>query len=294
MEQQLRYIVPPEYHETSLQTFLRKGCGMSSRTVVKTKQRENGMLVDGKPFRTIDRVKAGQEVLLTLPVDEVTVEPIPLPLDIRYEDEDILLINKPAGLAVHPSAGLPGPTLANAVVAYYQNNGQNLSFRPLNRLDKNTSGLLLAAKNRHIAYALTKQTEKVYLAVVVGRMEGSGVINQPIRVKEGSCITREVGEGGKSSLTRWKSLYASDVFSLLRVVIETGRTHQIRVHMAWCGHPLAGDTMYGDDQTILQRHGLHCGEMSFVHPATGEYLSFSAPLPSDMADLLKQNGVAGS
>ena len=195
---------------------------------------------------------------------------------------------------MHPSAGKPEPTLANAVVAHFEREGQPLSFRPINRLDRNTSGLLLAAKNAHVAYAMMRKPQKVYLALAVDRMEGAGVVDQPIRVKEGCCITREVGEGGKESLTRWEALATDGTVTLLRVVIETGRTHQIRVHMAWLGHPLVGDTMYGDpegDGLGLERHGLHCAHMALVHPLTGEELAFDSPLPPDMEGILREHGL---
>lgn len=285
--QQLTYTVPPEFDGEPLQNFLRRGCGMSWRMVVKLKRVERGMTADGCPMRTIDRVRKGQTVVLCMPEDTVKIEPIELPLDVVYEDDALLVINKPPYLAVHPSAGLPGPTLANAVVSHFDKAGQALSFRPLNRLDKNTSGLLLAAKNAHAAHALAGQAHKEYLALALGNMEGSGTVDQPIRVKEGCCITREVGEGGKPSITHWQALASTDDATLLRLWLETGRTHQIRVHMAWLGHPLAGDTMYGTDQAVMIRHGLHCARMTLRHPMTGETLAFSARPPEDMLHSLR-------
>ena len=287
----LTYTVPPSYDGETVQSFLRRGCGLSSRMVVRLKQLPAGITADGAPVRTIDRLRAGQIVLLTLPEDAVRIEGADLPLVVVYEDDQVLLVNKPPYLAVHPSAGKPEPTLANAVVAYYAAQGTPRSFRPVNRLDRNTSGLLLAAKNPHAAYALTGKCRKAYFALVLGRLQGSGTIDQPIRVKEGCCITREVGQGGKASVTHWESLAASDEASLLRVVIDTGRTHQIRVHLSWLGHPLAGDTMYGDDQTVMARHGLHCGEMTFPHPLSGEPLRFFSPLPEDFCQALVRCGL---
>lgn len=274
--------MPPEYDGQPVQNFLRRACGLSWRMVVRVKNVPNGITADGVMRRTIDPVFAGQTVRLRLPEDQVRIEGVDAPLDVVFEDEALLVVNKPAWLAVHPSAGKPEPTLANIVVHHYAESGQPLSFRPVNRLDRNTSGLLLAAKNPHVAHALTGAVKKEYTAIVCGQLRGTGVIDQPIRVKEGCCITREVGEGGKPSLTRWCAVAGHENATCLRVVIETGRTHQIRVHMAWLGHPLAGDTMYGTDQEILTRHGLHCGVMAFVHPLTGESLRFTAPLPEDM------------
>ncbi len=288
---QFEYTVPPEYHGRTMQDFLRKACGLSWRMVVKLKQVPGGMTADGKPMRTIDRLTAGQTVRVQMPEDAVKIEGAAMPIDVAYEDEHILIVNKPPYLAVHPSAGKPEPTLANGVVGYFERQGTPLSFRPVNRLDRNTSGLLLAAKSPHIAYTLAQKPQKVYLAIVLGRLEGEGTIDQPIRVREGSCITREVGEGGKDSLTHWQSLATDGEISLLRVVIETGRTHQIRVHMAWLGYPLAGDTMYGTDETYLPRHGLHCARMSLTHPVTGQAVVVSATMPADMRGLLEKHGL---
>lgn len=289
--QTLTYQVGQAYDGDTLQNFLRRGCGLSWRMVVRLKQTPDGMTVEGCPARSIDRVWAGQRVVLHLPEDKVRIEGADLPLSVVYEDEAILVVDKPPYLAVHPSAGKPEPTLANAVVAHYARQGMALSFRPTNRLDRNTSGLLLAAKNAHVAYALTNRAHKEYLAVVLGRLEGEGLIDQPIRIREGSCITREVGEGGKDSRTHWRALATDGEISLVRLVLETGRTHQIRVHMAWLGHPLAGDTMYGPGDGLLARHGLHCAVLQVDHPLTGAPLRFESPLPADMASLLRERGL---
>lgn len=282
----LTYTVPAAYDGDTLQNFLRRDCGLSWRMVVKLKRVEQGMTIDGTPARTIDRVKEGQTVILRLPEDTVRIEGMNMDLDVVWEDDNLLVVNKPPYLAVHPSAGLPDPTLANGVVAYYHRKGEERSFRPVNRLDRNTSGLLLAGKNAHAVYALAGQVKKEYLALVLGHLTGSGVIDQPIRVKEGCCITREVGKGGKASVTHWEALTGNDTVTLVRLWLETGRTHQIRVHMSWLGYPLAGDTMYGTDETVMPRHGLHCFRMQIPHPITGEELDLKAALPPDMAAIV--------
>ncbi len=287
----LFYTIPTEYDGASVQTFLRQGCGFSWRMVVRLKHKEGGITVNGEHRRSIDRVNAGERLCLCFPEDTVRIDDADLPLSVAYEDESLLVVDKPPYLAVHPSAGKPEPTLANAVVGYYRRNGQPHSFRPVNRLDRNTSGLLLAAKNAHIAYALTHKAEKTYLAIVLGELHGSGTIDQPIRVKEGCCITREVGEGGKDSVTHYEALGTDGEITLVRLRLETGRTHQIRVHMAWLGYPLAGDTMYGTDETVLPRHGLHCAEMVFTHPLAEEKISLTSALPEDMATCLRDHGL---
>ena len=284
---ELCYTVPPAFDGDTMQNFLRRDCGLSWRMVVKLKRVERGITLDGVPVRTIDRIKAGQTVRLRMPEDTVRIDAVDMPLAVVWEDDNLLVVNKPPYLAVHPSAGLPDPTLANAVVGYYRRRGEEHSFRPVNRLDRNTSGLLLVGKNAHATYALAGKVHKEYLALVLGNLQGAGCIDQPIRVKDGCCITREVGEGGKPSITHYEALASNGSVTLVRLWLETGRTHQIRVHMAWLGYPLAGDTMYGTDETVLPRHGLHCYRMAFTHPLTGEALSLSAPLPEDMERLIK-------
>lgn len=287
----LRYTVPPEYHGQTVQNFLRRACGLSWRMVVKLKNVPQGICVNSEPRRTIDLVEAGQDVVLTLPEDTVKVEPMPLSLAVVYEDDSLLVINKPPYLAVHPSAGKTDPTLANGVAAYFQEAGTPLAFRPLSRLDKNTSGLLPAAKHAHAAYAFGGKIRKVYYALVLGRLTGSGTIDQPIGIKEGCTITRTVRQDGKPSVTHWQALATDGEVTLVRVVIDTGRTHQIRVHMAWLGYPLAGDTMYGTDTVVMPRQGLHCGELSISHPFTGEEITLTCPLPADMQEVLNRRNL---
>lgn len=282
----LTFTVPPEHDGINVQRFLRQVCGLSWRLVVKLKRVENGITVDGVLRRTIDRLSAGQTVVLQMPADTLRVEPADMPLTIVYEDEHLLIIDKPPHLAVHPSAGKPEPTLAAGVAAYFLQKGETRAFRPLSRLDRNTSGLLPAAKNTHVAYALSRRFQKTYFAIVLGELHGQGTIDQPLRIKEGSCITREVGDGGKPSVTHWEALATDGVISWVKLVPETGRTHQLRAHMAWMGYPLVGDTMYGTDETVMTRHALHCAELRLIHPITEQELVFSSPLPEDMKQVL--------
>lgn len=287
----LRYTVPPAWDGQTVQNFLRRECGLSWRMVVKLKNVPLGIAVNGEQKRTIDPVFAGQEVVLTMPEDTVKVEPMPIPLAVAYEDESLLVIDKPPYLAVHPSAGKTDPTLANGVAAYFQEKGTPLSFRPLSRLDRNTSGLLPAAKHAHAAYAFGGCIRKVYYALVLGELTGSGTIDQPIGIKDGCTISREVRPDGKPSVTHWWALATDGEVTLVRVVIDTGRTHQIRVHMAWLGHPLAGDTMYGTDTEVMPRQGLHCGELHVKNPFTNEEITLTSPLPADMAEVLSRRNI---
>ena len=287
---ELCYTVPPAFDGDTMQNFLRRDCGLSWRMVVKLKRVERGITLDGVPVRTIDRIKAGQTVRLRMPEDTVRIDAVDMPLAVVWEDDNLLVVNKPPYLAVHPSAGLPDPTLANAVVGYYRRRGEEHSFRPVNRLDRNTSGLLLVGKNAHATYALAGKVHKEYLALVLGNLQGAGCIDQPIRVKDGCCITREVGEGGKPSITHYEALASNGSVTLVRLWLETGRTHQIRVHMAYLGHPVAGDPVYGGRHRAPEPEGqcLHAREIGFVHPITGEQLSFTSPLPDYFTDFLRR------
>ncbi len=284
------YTVPDAFDGQTVQNFLRQGCRLSWRMVVKLKRVENGITVDGIHSRTIDRVRMGQTVTVTMPTDDVKIEGMDIPLQIAYEDTYLLIVDKPPFLAVHPSAGKPDPTLANAVVYYFEKQGTPMSFRPLSRLDRNTSGLLTVSKSSHLAFALTGEVEKTYLAVVCGELHGEGVIDAPIRVKEGSIITREIGEGGKPSRTHWRALATDGDISLVQLQLETGRTHQIRVHMAHIGHPLVGDTVYGIDER-LPRHALHCTRLRFTHPVSKESMDIYSGLPEDMRQLLSAHNM---
>ncbi|MBR2339158.1 MAG: RluA family pseudouridine synthase [Clostridia bacterium] len=290
----LTFIIPPEYDGETVQTFLRQGQGFSWRMVVRLKHTENGITVNGEHRRSIDPVYVGDRLVLQTPEETIRVEPVDMPLSVVYEDDALLVVDKPPYLAVHPSAFKPEPTLANAVVGYYTKQGQPYAFRPTNRLDRNTSGLLLTAKNSHVAFALAHKVDKTYLAIVLGALEGKGTIDQPIRIKDGCCITREVGEGGKESRTHYEALATDGNVTLVRLRLETGRTHQIRVHMSWLGFPLAGDTMYGTDETEMPRHALHCEQMSFYHPMTGERITLHSSLPDDMKQCLKKHGLEES
>lgn len=286
----MEYVVPKEWDGSKAHTFFKQYIGLSSRMIIRLKHTENGITVGGELCRTVDILHEGDIVKIRLPEEAINIETADIPLDIVYEDDYVLVINKPPYIAVHPSRGKPSPTIANAVAKYYQSKNEEHLFRPVNRLDKNTSGLLLVAKTAPIAYSLTGKSQKEYYAIVEGSLEGEGVIDQPIRVKEGSFITREVGEGGKSSITHWESMNHTEDASLIHLWLETGRTHQIRVHMAWLGHALLGDTLYGRESSDIGRQALHCGKLKFFHPIKKEWMETESPIPDDMDNVLKKIG----
>lgn len=285
----LKFTVPAEFDGALLKVFLRRGCGLSSHLMVSLKQTENGILLNGTHARVIERVAAGDTVTLSLPVEDCPVEPAALPLTVVYEDAHLLVLNKQAGMPVHPtSCGHQSDTLANAVSFYMRQRGEGYAFRPLNRLDKDTTGLVLTAKEPYSAYKLKTGVEKKYTAVCEGVFSGSGTVDAPIKVKDGHIIEREAGSGGQRAVTHYKALSQFQNHTLAQFTLETGRTHQIRVHMAYFGHPLAGDGMYGGSRELIERQALHCGSMSFVHPIDRSIIKLSAPLPDDMKRLLEQ------
>ena len=206
-----------------------------------------------------------------------------------YEDEYLLIVNKPAGMLVHPTVKEDGSTLYNYVAHYYKQQGLLHNIHPVSRLDRNTSGLVIFAKEPRIQFLLSQQEViKKYLGIVTGTLPAdSGIIEAPIARKEGSIIERCVSPNGKYARTDYKLISRREHLSLLELQLHTGRTHQIRVHMAYIGFPLCGDEMYGGDMSGIKRHALHCGEVSFTQPVTKEIIRLTSPLPADMSELIE-------
>ena len=287
MAEPLRFIVPEECGGMAAKWFLKSRCGLSTRMITRLKREKDGILMDGKNLRSIDPVTAGAEIIINLPPEVSSfIEPVDGSLDIRFEDEHILVVNKPPFMPVHPVKQHQTNTLANIVTCYAQKKGGEYVFRAHNRLDRNTSGLVLIAKDKYSVFKLHNAVRKVYYALVHGRLEGSGTVREPIGLHEDSKIVRHVVESGSPAITHYSSLFSCDDFSLLSLVLETGRTHQIRCHMSFLGHPLLGDDLYGGSLELIDRQALHCGEMSFAHPVTGEMLTVTAPIPEDMKRLI--------
>ncbi len=279
MARTLRFEIPEYYNGRKVIHFLRGEAGLSSRLTISLKYLPDGILLNGEHTRTIDRLKTGDILTVNLPTEENTVSAVSVvPLAVVYEDEDVLVINKPAGLAMHPTHNHQDDSLANCVAAYRP----DAVFRAVGRLDKCTSGLVLCAMNKMAAAALSGQYEKEYLAIAGGVYAGSGTIDKPIYRPDPMKTLRAVGETGEYAVTHWQALATNGKCSLLRVRLETGRTHQIRVHFASLGTPLVGDDMYGSTVNPPDRAALHCEKLTFTHPVTKEVLTFTAPLPDDM------------
>lgn len=282
----LVFSVPPEYVGTSLKGFLSSFCRLSVRQTAKLKRVPGGICRNGFPASTPEILKTGDRIALTFPDDRKIPEPAFLPLPVAYEDRDLLVVKKPAFMPMVPSPGHDRDTLANAVAWLEKERGESFAFRPVFRLDRDTTGLVVLAKNAYAASRLSGKVSKLYLAVCDGRLEGEGKIQLPVGRKPGHTIQRAVIPGGKPAVTLWRSLRAGNSHSLLALKLRTGRTHQIRVHLSALGHPLSGDTMYGGEVSGIGRQALHCCRILLRHPVTGRRLCLKSGLPEDMRSLI--------
>ncbi len=278
-----QYIVPPRYNGAKLQDFLKYAHHYSRRLIIELKK--GGMAVNGAHRRMVDPVYTGDVVDIWFEEEGCDLVPNPtLNVPIVYEDEDLIIFNKPANMSVHPAADGVDDSLGNYFAWLYQN---ALTFRPVSRLDKNTTGLCMSAKSTLSAGLLIGTVEKEYIAIVEGVLpDDAGTITIPIGRVEGSIILRKPDADGQHAVTHYTVIGRSDTHTMVRVRLETGRTHQIRVHFAALGHPLAGDTLYGGHDDRIPRHALHCAKMSFPHPFSGQPILAEAPLPPDMLALI--------
>lgn len=287
--------VSSEREGQALRNVLRGDLKLSYTLLKSLKWRKDAILLNGVSVHVNAVVHAGDQVCVTLSERREAPPPVPccMPLDIVYEDEDLLVINKPANVAMHPRRGAPGaPDVASALAAYL---GDGSAAHFVSRLDKGTSGLFIAAKNGYVHDRLrvalhTEGLRREYRAVAVGRVTPErGVVDLPIGRADGSIVRREVRPDGAPSVTEYEVLAQNDAFSFLRLVPLTGRTHQLRVHMAALGHPLAGDWLYGtEDAALISRPALHSCELWFTHPVTRKELHFTAVIPSDIDRLIKK------
>lgn len=296
----LTYTVGPEEDNWILKSVLQKRLGLSRKLLSKLKLTEKGIMVNGQRQYISIRVGVGDQIEVYME-EEVSEDilPEPLPLDILYEDDHLLVVNKAPGIIVHPTHGHYTGTLANGVVHYWQEKGERVRFRPIHRLDQETSGVLAIAKNpyahQHISeQMIAKKVDKRYSAIVHGSVEADlGTLTGPIDrdpVQPHIRIVMPAGQG-YAALTYYHVQKRLQGATWVSLKLETGRTHQIRVHMKHLGHPLVGDKLYGDlvaDEQLgcrISRHALHAEELGFCHPSTGEELRFVAPWPEDMSAL---------
>lgn len=297
MNRTITYSITANQQNMTIQQFL-KMQGYSRQNIVALKKLLESILVNGRWEYVSYRLQEGEELTIVMAEDSSSAKivPINLPLTIVYEDEDILVLNKPANMPIHPSLNNYENTLANAVAYYYEQQNKPFIFRCINRLDRDTTGLTILAKNMLSAGILSemiskREIKREYLAIAdgIGITPKSGTINAPIARMDGSTIERCVDfENGEHAVTHYEVLQESieNNLSLINLWLETGRTHQIRVHMKHLGYPLIGDFLYHPENTKISRQALHAHRLTFLHPITKEPLCFTAPLPEDMANLL--------
>ena len=290
MERIFEYQITAAEEGRKIGDFLREK-GYSRHLLRQLKETEDGLLRNAQPTFTTVALKAGDRIrvrLLEKAEGSEAIMPAPLPFEIVYEDEDLLVVNKPADMPIHPSFQNHGNTLADALTWHYQQHGEDFVYRCINRLDRDTTGLLIVAKHLLSASILSdmvgkREIHREYLAIVKGIPPENGTISAPIGRKKGSAILREVDfETGEPAVTHFARLEIRNGLSLVSLKLETGRTHQIRVHMGYIGCPLIGDYLYYPECSRISRQALHSHRLSFLHPITGKALSFTAPLPEDM------------
>ena len=286
----LEYTIGEHYDGAKLYSFLKGYVHLSSKLIRSLKRTENGLLINGEHARTIDLLKIGDTVTINIPEDEKTAVPGSVMPEVIYEDDDVLVVNKPPYMPIHESHNHQGDTLANSVCGYLSKKGKSCSFRAVGRLDKGTSGLVVCALNSHAASRLSGNIEKTYYAIATGRFEGSGTIDKPIFRPDPMKTYRTADDRGDRAVTHWEALQTSDELSLLKIRLETGRTHQIRVHFSFLGAPLLGDRMYGKEREDITHQALHCGEVTFTQPVTGEKITCKADMPKEMKMVFPRRG----
>lgn len=312
----LVHIVEPKDDGVMLKVILRDRMKLSRTLLAKLKMSEQGIMLNGVRVYTSASVRSGDRIEVRMKRETSDdILPEPMPLHILHEDEHLLVVNKPAGLIVHPTHGHYTGTLANGVVHHWLVKGETVRFRPIHRLDQDTSGVLAIAKNPFVHQQVSEQMKKkrvakTYIAFVHGKVvPAQGVIDAPIDRSAENPHIRTVRPDGYPSVTRYELITDYGVASLVRIWLETGRTHQIRVHMKHIGHPLLGDALYGPDipegegadhayadpdyatlavHRAIARQALHAESLSFEHPITGLYLTFTAPWPDDLRQLCNQ------
>ena len=296
MNRNIDYIIDEDSAGLRVEQFLRRK-RYSGQNLSEIKRMPKSILVNGVHYYMRQELSKGDhlQVRICETKNSEKIPPTNLPLDIIYEDEDLLVLNKPAGMPIHPSLNNYTNSMANALAYYFQSQGKPFIFRCCNRLDRDTSGLTIVSKHLvsgSILSDMTKYREvhREYLAIPRGSVTPSeGTIQAPLGRKEGTIIERTVDwEHGEDAVTHYKVVKEANGHSLVSLRLETGRTHQIRIHMKYLGYPLIGDYLYNPDMEYMTRQALHSHHMEFTHPITGEHMSFTAPLPEDMARVMQE------
>ncbi|MDD6620733.1 MAG: RluA family pseudouridine synthase [Eubacteriales bacterium] len=280
----IEFKITEKDNQKTIRDFLRE-FGVSSSLLKKLKNTENGITLNGKFAKSIELLSTGD--ILKISIENSGEMPKRLEnsnVQVCYNDEDIIVLNKPPYMPVHESRNHRGDTLANVAACYME---KDTAFRAVYRLDRDTSGLVFIAKNELAACKLAGKVKKSYYAVCQGILTGEGTIDLPIRRIEESIIVRGVFDDGERAVTHWKAVKSFNDKTLLCINLETGKTHQIRVHFSHLGYPLLGDSLYGGDCTEINRQALHCKTISFIHPVTGQNITVDSDFPDDIKAVLK-------
>lgn len=292
----LEYVVNELTKYENVKQILKEEFLISDRLMVKLKNSKQ-IYLNNEPTFVNQKLKIGDKILADLDFEETSdnIVPTKIDLDILYEDDGILIVNKPPFMPVHPSMDHFEDSLSNVIKYYFNSIGLKRKIRPVNRLDKNTSGIVIFAKNEYIQECLIKQMKsdsfkKEYLALVDGIIDKEmQVIDAPIARKEDSIIKRCVSENGDRAITEIELLKTFDNYSLIKCDLKTGRTHQIRVHLSYIGYPILGDDLYGKKSEFISRQALHAYTVSFIHPLTKKTFKIDAEIPNDINNLINLN-----
>ena len=288
----LSYIIKASDNYFNVRDVLRSYFGISSRLMIALKK--NNFIFLNEQNTYLDKQVKTNDIIsfcLDFEEDNSNIVPCDMPLDIVYEDDSMLIVNKPPHIAVHPSMSHFDNSLSNCVKNYFDKIGLKKKIRIVNRLDRDTSGLVVFAKNQYVQEFLIKQMqsntfEKYYIGILDGILENKQeTIDKPIARKNGSIIERCIDKNGDRAITHYKVLKEFDNMSLVEFKLETGRTHQIRVHTASIGHPIIGDTLYGTNSLLIDRQALHSYKIRFIHPISREYVEFVCDVPEDIVNL---------
>lgn len=294
----IQWVIEEKDHDKLVKDFLKEQ-EISKRALAAIKFKGGSILLNEKPVTVRKSLETGDKLMVEFPEETRSEGMIAeqIPLDIIYEDPYIFIINKPQGMNTIPSREHPVGSLANGIAGYYEGSGYQSTVHIVTRLDRDTSGIVLVAKHRHIHHLFSEQQKKslinrTYEAIASGIFnEVKGTIQKNIRRKMDSIIEREVHPEGQYACTHFDVIHQYPSFALVKLKLETGRTHQIRVHLASIGHPLLGDDLYGGPVKLIKRQALHCRYLQFFHPILQKEFHFEAPLPEDLQKLL--NGEAG-
>jgi 23S rRNA pseudouridine1911/1915/1917 synthase len=296
MSSKLVYTVDTQEEDTKLREYLRRVAKLSGR-LIKGAALQGRIEVNNKRAKLNHVLKPGDTITFEVTKEESqNIEPEKMELEIAYEDSDVIVVNKAPNMVVHPTKSYPTGTLANGLLYYFREKGENCIVRLVSRLDMDTSGLIIIAKNQfsHMALARDMQKEefeKSYMAIIHGHMpEIQGTLDLPIYRPTDDSIRRVVDERGQRSVTHYSVVESYEKGQLVKLILETGRTHQIRVHLSHLGHPIHGDNLYGleEEEKLIGRQALHAYKLGFPHPRTGEVVTLETELPKDMKELIEK------